>query len=441
MSARALLCTAVLLGAAVRTAAQTPPSPADSARAAQDSALRVFLDCPNSFCDFDYYRTEITFVNWVRDRQFAQVHVLVTAQETGGGQEYTISFIGLERFAGAEDTLRYVSHRADTQDDLRKGLARVLRLGLVRFAARTPVAPRIEISYAAPAGTAAQVRDPWNYWVFSVRASSNFYGEHSYKNNYVNGGISANRITEAWKITFSANESYTQNDYLLPVYDSTGAQIGETRSRNITRSYGADVLIARSAGPHWSTALRASAFSSTYSNQDVTLRGGPAIEFDVFPYTQSTRKLLTLAYGLNVVAFNYRDTTIFNRLSETRLTQNLTLSLDIKQPWGSAGASVEGSHYLHDFSKNHLTFFGNGNFRLYKGLSLDFFTIVELIHDQLSIEKGGASQQEVLLRRRQLATSYSYQGFVGLRYTFGSKFANVVNPRFGGGSGFFISFN
>src|SRR5258707_10206064 len=90
---------------------------------------------------FDYYKTEITFVNWVRDRQFAQVHVLVTAQQTGGGQEYTLTFIGLERFAGAEDTLHYLSHAADTQDDLRKGLGQVLRLRLVRVAGRTPVAP------------------------------------------------------------------------------------------------------------------------------------------------------------------------------------------------------------------------------------------------------------------------------------------------------------
>ena len=58
-----------LAGAAAR--GQTPQ---DSTRVAQDSALRVFLDCPDAFCDFDYYRTEITFVNWVRDRQFAQVH-------------------------------------------------------------------------------------------------------------------------------------------------------------------------------------------------------------------------------------------------------------------------------------------------------------------------------------------------------------------------------
>ena len=83
-----------------------PLAAQDSTRTVQDSAVRVFLDCPDTFCDFDYYRTEITFVNWVRDRQFAQVHVLVTTQSTGGGQEYTLSFIGLERFA-ARGSKRY----------------------------------------------------------------------------------------------------------------------------------------------------------------------------------------------------------------------------------------------------------------------------------------------------------------------------------------------
>jgi len=415
-------------------------NPSDTGRAAQDSALRVFLDCPNSFCDFDYYRTEITFVNWVRDRQFAQVHILVTAQQTGGGQEYTLAFIGLERFAGTEDTLHYVSHTGDTQDDLRKGLAQVFRLGLVRLAARTPVAPHIEISYSAPAGAAAQVHDPWNYWVFNVRVNSNFYGEHSYKNTYVSGGLSASRITEAWKIDLSTNQSYQQNDFLVPVYDSTNTQIGEILSRNITRSYGGDLLVVRSMGPHWSAGTLGSVFSSTYSNQDLTLKFGPAVEYNIFPYSQSTRKLLSLRYNVSVASFKYRDTTIFNRLSEIRATQSLTLSLDVKQPWGNAGLSVEGSNYLYDFRKNHLQIFGNGNFRLFKGLSFDFFSFVSLIHDQLSIQKAGATEQEVLLRRRQLATSYSYQGFVGLRYTFGSKFANVVNPRFGSGGGF-IFFN
>src|SRR6267143_921287 len=83
--------------------AVAPLEAQDTTRTVQDTAVRVFLDCPDTFCDFDYYRTEITFVNWVRDRQFAQVHLLITTQDTGGGREYTLTFIGLERFAGAAD--------------------------------------------------------------------------------------------------------------------------------------------------------------------------------------------------------------------------------------------------------------------------------------------------------------------------------------------------
>ena len=86
----------------------SPLSAQDSTRAAQDSAVRVFLDCPDTFCDFDYYRTEITFVNWVRDRQFAQVHILVTTQRTPGGH----------RLYGARqvDRLRSLRTLIDTHD-------------------------------------------------------------------------------------------------------------------------------------------------------------------------------------------------------------------------------------------------------------------------------------------------------------------------------------
>jgi len=47
------------------------------------SAPKVFIDCDH--CDIDYIRTEITFVNYVWDRQEADVHILITTQDTGGG--------------------------------------------------------------------------------------------------------------------------------------------------------------------------------------------------------------------------------------------------------------------------------------------------------------------------------------------------------------------
>ena len=63
---------------------------------------------------------------------------------------------------------------------------------------------------------------------------------------------------------------------------------------------------------------------------------------------------------------------------------------------------------------------------------------LSLVRDQISIAKGKASEQEILLQRRQLATSYSYFAGIGLTYTFGSIFNNVVNPRFEGASGSFF---
>ena len=73
---------------------------------ANPEALRVFLDC--AVCDFDYLRTEMTYVNYVRDRQDAEVHVLVTTEPTGGGgTAYTIDFIGLRQFAGKRIQFHY----------------------------------------------------------------------------------------------------------------------------------------------------------------------------------------------------------------------------------------------------------------------------------------------------------------------------------------------
>jgi hypothetical protein len=417
----------------------SPLDAQDSTRTAQDSAVRVFLDCPDTFCDFDYYRTEITFVNWVRDRSFAQVHVLVTTQETGGGQEFTLAFIGLERFAGAADTLRWTSRSADTQDDIRSGLARTMRLGLIRFVARSPVGRLLEISYTAPAQAAAKVHDPWNYWVLRAQMNGNLQGEKTFKFQNWFGTLSANRVTDAWKLRLSLNQSYNQSDFTVTVFDSVGNPVGEEVITSISRSYDASGLVVKSIGPHWSAGGRAEASSSTFLNEKLAVVVAPAVEYDVYPYSTSTRRLLTIRYEIGVKSSQYRDTTIFNRMTETRLSQSLNLSLSIKQPWGSTGLAVEASNYLYDFKKNRITMFGNGEFRVYKGLSVNLFGSIALIHDQLFLPKAGASEQEVLLRRRQLETSYSYFTFFGLSYTFGSKFANIVNPRFeGGGGGFFI---
>src|SRR5947207_4746737 len=317
---------ATMCALAIPAAAQNPP---DTTRSAQDSALRVFFDCPEfqSGCDFDFMRTEITFVNWVRNREDADVHVLVTTQGTGGGgTEYTLTFIGLRRFAGQADTLRYFSAPNDTEDSKRKGVARTLKLGLVRFVAATPSGARLEIGYQAPQtqATGKAPHDPWNYWVFNIETFTNLNGEKRQRFTYTSGSLTASRVTQTWKLSTSVSGNYNESRFLdVPVTDSLGNQTGTKTVKSISRGYSANQLVARSISSHWSLGGSVSARTSTFSNYDLLFDFAPGIEYDFYPYTQSTRRLLTLRYTVGPRFAHYTDTTIFNRTTETRFRQNL----------------------------------------------------------------------------------------------------------------------
>jgi hypothetical protein len=417
--------------------------PADTGAAVQDSAVRVFFDCPNYApgCDFDFVRTEITWVNWVRNREDADVHALITTQETGGGgREYTLALLGLHRFAGKGDTLRYYATGTSTQDEDRHGLVHALQLGLASYAAGTPLARHLSITYEAPATTQAAIaRDPWNAWVFTIRASTNLNGQKQIRSTFVNASLSANRTTEKWKLDFSANESYSEDVFKdVPVFDTTGTQTGSVDIHSFSRQYGADVLVVKSLGPHWSAGLRGSTSHSTFGNIDLSVSGGPAVEYDLFPYVESTRRQLTVQYSITPVYSDYTDTTIYSKTTETFVRQSLAAALSVTQPWGSANASLTGSHLVTDFGQNRVILFGGVNLRLVKGLSLNLFGDVERIHDQRALPAAGATPSEILLRRRELLTSYSYFAYISLSYRFGSTLNNVVNPRFSGGNGVFF---
>ncbi|HXG71646.1 MAG TPA: hypothetical protein VNJ04_13650 [Gemmatimonadaceae bacterium] len=208
-------CAALGPAGATRLSAQQVQQPVS---AQSDSRLRVFLDC--DYCDFDFMRTEITFVDHVRNRQDSQVHILVTDQTTGGGgREFTLHFIGQRDLASLSDTLRYVSPPAASEDSRRRGLARVIKLGLVRYAARRSDSDRLEITYKVPAKSDARPtgpsKDRWNFWVFRTSASG--YGSGEKTSNFVslNGSFSATRTTEAWKMRLALNGNYGQSRFIF----------------------------------------------------------------------------------------------------------------------------------------------------------------------------------------------------------------------------------
>jgi hypothetical protein len=406
--------------------AQTPPPSAPAAQQAQQ--IRVFLDCPR--CDTDYLRTEIRFVDYVRDRQDADVHILVTTLGTGaGGTEYTFQFAGQGQFQGVTEELRYASGPTDSQDQTRQGIARALRAGLVRYAARTPLLNRLQLSFSEPsAGAAAAApaaRDPWNRWVFRTSLSGSRSEESSYKQSSWSASANANRTTAAWKHVLSLSTRQSESDF----------EVGDRTVTNIQTDRSASVLSVKSLSSHWSVGGRANANRSTFLNRDLALRAAPALEFNFFPYSQSTRRQLTVLYSAGANQIAYNEKTIFGKLDETLWDESLTGSYSMTQRWGTVRATVEGLHYFHDPGKYHVTSFGNLDLRLIKGISLTFFGQAEQIHDQLHLAAGNLTPEQILLRQRQIATSFRYFAQVGLSYSFGSIYSSVVNPRMGNSGG------
>lgn len=393
--------------------------------ASLEAPLRVFLDCWR--CDMDHFRREVAFISYVRDRMDAQVHVLVTSQETGaGGSEYTFNFIGLREFSERDDTLQIASHPDDTDAETREDLIRTFKLGLVAFVASTEIGRGLDVTYRGPRGEAEveQVEDPWDLWVFNLRAGGELEGESSESSGSFEGSFSASRTTEDLKMDFRASGDWSSR--------TIDFGEGEESTYN-TRDYEIEGLTVWSLSPHWSAGASASASGSTRQNQDLAVRGGPAIEYNYFPYSESTRRQITFLYKVELAFFDYEEITLFQKTSETRPTQSLEIGAAFNQPWGELDISLDGSNYLDNFEQHRIEFRSRFEIRLFRGLSLDIEGSAARVKDQIYEPLEDIPLEDILLRRRELGTDYEYGVDIGFNFTFGSVFNNVVNPRMSSG--------
>jgi hypothetical protein len=389
----------------------------------RDQALKVFLDRFRWYSDF--IKQEIPYVNYVRDTRQAQVYILMTSQRTGGGEEFTLTFIGQENHTGINDTLSFFSDQINTEDERREGILRATQLGLIKYVAKTPFAEDIVIRFEPDEdGQVLEVgEDKWDYWVFRINASAEAQGEESRRSYELRGGVQANRITEDWKIRLNYNLEYNESR------DEAEDEV----FRTFTRENNFRGLFVKSINNHWSVGANTMIESDTRVNTKYSLGIAPAIEYNIFPYSMSTRKQFRFLYSLWAKTIKYREETIFDKTSENLYFTTLSLSAEMFERWGTFNSSLEGTLFLHDVNFNKLDLRSSFNIRIYEGLSFRLSGRVSLIHDQLFLAKEDISLEEILLRRRQLKTNFDYRTSIGFTYTFGSPYNNIVNPRFGDG--------
>lgn len=386
--------------------------------------LRLHLELQQAWADEDFLRRELPWVDWVRDPSEAQVQlILVVEPAAGGGRTYTLRFIGLGPFQGMEDRLTVSFPPATPPNSLRRGLANRIALVLGRFAARLPQAETLEVKASGGPGVpAGSKQDPWKGWVYQVAGSGSFSGETQASNASTSASLGASRITEDDFFRASAWGNWNHSRYALE----------EEVLRSGTSSYSGTLVVAKGLSPHWTWGVSAGASRSTSANIASMVRVGPALEYNLWKYSESSQRQLTFLYQVGFRRSVYAEETIYGRTREHLADNRLTIALDLNQPWGAVGASLGGSAYLGDWSKYSLGLYAGVSLRIAKGLSFTANASCSRVRDQLALPRSGATDAEVLLRLKELATSYRYYAYLGLTYTFGSIFNGAVNSRFRG---------
>jgi len=382
-------------------------------KALRKDAINVYMDAST------YMKKEVPFINYVRDIQDADLVVLGTFQQTGsGGGEYTFFVDGRNRFAGVRDTVKFNTFPDETDEEVRQKGVRTLKMGMMKYMINTPLAEFIDIQFTEPIEEEVST-DKWNNWVFTTSLSSGLQGQQSADARALNTEFNASRTTNNWRLSTGVyhNTSTTEYEY---------GDVKATDKKKDSRVYG-DVV--KSLGEHWAVGASSDVFKSIYSNYDLGYVIGPAIEYDIFPYSESTRRIFRFHYILNYRFNNYSDTTVFLKTKESLWSNQFNASYTNFQQWGTINITSGWSNYLHDFSLNRLSIGAYVSVKIAKGLTFDMHGGYAFIHDQISLRKGDASIEDILLNRKELSTTYSYGTSIGITYRFGSIYNNIVNPR------------
>jgi hypothetical protein len=361
-------------------------------------------------------------VTYVRDPNLAQVHVFITEQKTGsGGKKHLVSFIGKENFDNQDQTLSYYSQQSATDIERREGLSRIIKMGLMPYVAQTSLAEQLDIQYDDKKieSISESQEDPWDYWIFNIDLGGGMNAEESVKGYTVLSSIEADRVTEEWKI---------KNSFEL-MYEEEKFSNDEEYLISTLRKWEANSEIIRSLSGRWSAGIFGELISTTYKNIQLGYNIAPGIEYNIFPWTESERRLMTLAYLVGFQQNQYSQLTIYNKLRQSLWFQALTMEIQMAQPWGEVDLKVEGRQYPELKDTYSVQLEGEFTVRLSSAWAIDLEVRFESIHDQIYLPRGDASIDEILLKRRQLATTYDLIATFGLSFTFGSIYNNVINRR------------
>ena len=384
--------------------------------------LKVYLDCWG--CDGDFLQREMSYIDFFRDAKSANLHIIVKGERgSSGGEIVTFRFIGAEEFEDVNNTLVLDVPANTSEASKRKLYLDVLKKGMYAYIIRTKASDVVSLSYSENETKKKEIeKDKWNNWAFRISVSGYTNGEEGYSYSSYSGRFTANRITAKSKFTSSFSISSNVSTF---EYDDFSL-VTETKSRYANMTY------VKSKGEHFSLGARANYSQSTSQNYDGHYAFSPCVEYNFFPYSESSEHRLSLLYGVSANHNDYTDTTVYLKTSENFASHLFELTYDNTQTWGSFSFSINGNQILDkdDLKKYNIGIYSNVDWNITKGLSLNYFAYINFDRAQIHLPLNGATYEEIILRQKELESNYFYYISFGLSYTFGSMKNNVVNPRF-----------
>lgn len=387
--------------------------------AKKEGKPKVFIE--GIYLDFDFMRRNMRYIDFVNDPAVADVHIIINSRMSGsGGQVYSIMYTN-KTFENLNDfTLTCTTASSDSYEERRKIITDAITLGLMPFANQTEIGEKLAVRYRGREEiNSIQADDPWNNWTFRGDFNGDVDLEESRKTFNYRYNLRADKVTEDWKFRNSGMTTIRTREYV-----SDGEKYrSETNTTYITSS------VVNSLSPRWSAGAFGSYYNSNYRNTIYSISVKPAVEFNIFPWDVSDRKVFTIAYYVGPEWKEYFEETIYGKLDESYWEQSLRLNLQLVYTWGEIEAGFDATNILDDWDKHSLTFDSDLSFRIIRGLSLNFDFRVESIHDQIYLPKGDVSLEDILLNNVQLPSTFEISAGIGVRVQFGSIYNNIVNNR------------
>jgi hypothetical protein len=370
-----------------------------------------------------YLRKHLPYAQFVREPQLSNVHVLITSVDNAaGGDQYRITFIGRKPFEGETIELKHVTQQYETEVEVREELLRVIQMGLMPFLAQTEKKNNIHFHYKQTDPDTSlneMVDDPWNFWVFELGGDIWYEAEETQTEYMLGGSADFDRVTENWRFRNDIDYDIRFREFIDD--DKVIQRTNEERGFNSS--------VVKSISSRWSGGLFVGWESSNFINLKSSGYVSPAIEYNIFPWEDLDYREFTIAYHVGMRQNDYFQETIYGRTEENLIFEELSVNFEIIKPWGEIETRLSGSHYFHDIKFNNVELDSEISFRLTKYLFFDIEAGFEMIHDQIYLQKGDASLEDILLEQRKLETNYEFEFEIGLDIRFGSIYNNVINNR------------